>query len=309
MLTRRLIATAIALIASAAVCLSAQTPQLFQFFISATDASGTPLTELRAEDVIMSEDGVNQPIVKVEPLPVPVKLTIAIDNGLDSGDAIDHFRAGLAGLIDALPADVEVTVIATAPQPRTVVKPTTDHAQILKGLKNFAPENAAPRFTDTLIEFSDRLQKEAKDSKVGPYVPVLLMLSTGTNEHTQYQPKQIEKAVTSLAARRGRFNAMLVSTRHGDVEGGTHLKSSSQGLISASATRMTNGRYEEVLVPTRVATMLPEWGRDLAKMHVLQSKQFRVTVERGSSGELKNPKIEVSRAGINATVTRDGYLP
>jgi len=309
MLTRRLIATAIALTASAAICVSAQTPQLFQFFISATDASGAPLTELRAEDVLMSEDGVTQPVIKVEPLPVPMKLTIAVDNGVDSGDAIDHFRNGLAGLVEALPSDVEVTLISTAPQPRTIVKPTADHALILKGLKNFAPENGSPRFTDAIMEYTERLQKESKDSKVGPYVPVLLMLSTGANEHTQYQPKDVQKAVTSLAARRARFNAILVSPRPGDVAYATHLKSSMQGIVSASATRMTNGRYEEVLVSTKLDTLLPEWGRDLAKMHVMQSKQFRVTVERGSSGELKNPKIEVSRAGVNATVTRDGYLP
>jgi len=245
----------------------------------------------------------------VEPLPVPMKLTIAVDNGVDSGDAIDHFRNGLAGLVEALPSDVEVTLISTAPQPRTIVKPTADHALILKGLKNFAPENGSPRFTDAIMEYTERLPKEAKDSKVGPYVPVLLMLSTGANEHTQYQPKDVQKAVTSLAARRARFNAILVSPRPGDVAYATHLKSSMQGIVSASATRMTNGRYEEVLVSTKLDTLLPEWGRDLAKMHVMQSKQFRVTVERGSSGELKNPKIEVSRAGVNATVTRDGYLP
>jgi len=62
-------------------------------------------------------------------------------------------------------------------------------------------------------------------------------------------------------------------------------------------------------VPMRLATLLSEWGRDLATLHLRQSKQFRVTVERGSSGELKNPKIEVARPGVNATVTRDGYLP
>src|SRR5215471_13034643 len=225
MLTRRLIATAIALTASAAVCMSAQTPQLFQFFISATDASGAPLTELRAEDVLMSEDGVTQPVIKVEPLPVPMKLTIAVDNGVDSGDAIDHFRNGLAGLVEALPSDVEVTLISTAPQPRTIVKPTADHALILKGLKNFAPENGSPRFTDAIMEYTERLPKEAKDSKVGPYVPVLLMLSTGANEHTQYQPKDVQKAVTSLAARSARFNAILVSPRPGDVAYATHLKS------------------------------------------------------------------------------------
>ena len=67
-----------------------------------------------------------QQVVKVEPLAIPMKLTIAVDNGLDSADVLAHYRSGLTGLVKALPPDVEITLITTAPQPRTVVRPTTD---------------------------------------------------------------------------------------------------------------------------------------------------------------------------------------
>jgi hypothetical protein len=296
-----------AFLASAGVCVSAQTT--FQFVVSATDSSGAPVTDLRTEDVVMLENGVKQQVVKVEPLAVPMKLTIAVDNGIDTPDAIDIFRTGLGGLIEALPPDVEVTLIATAPQPRTVVKPTTDREQILKGLKNFAPERAAPRFTDTLVEYSQRLQRESKDRNATPYLPVMVMVSTGTNEATTYQPKDIEKAVGALVANRAKLNVVLVSTRTGDVAAATHLKSSMQGIVSATAVRATNGRYEEVAVPARLATLLPEWGRDLATLQLRQTKQFRVTVERSRGGDLQNPRIELARPGLTGAVTRDGYLP
>jgi hypothetical protein len=305
---RRLAVLAIvALMASAHVWVSAQT--LFQFFVSATDASGAPITDLRAGDVIMSEDGVSQPVVKVEPLSVPVKLTIAVDNGLESGDAIEYYRSGLKDLVEALPQDVEITLIATAPQPRTVLKPTTDRTQILRGITNFAPDRGSPRFTDTLVEYSQRLQREAKDSKAAPYLPELLMLSTGAIEQTTYQPKDIEKAVEALVARGARMNTVMVSARQGDVASATKLKSSAQGLMSVIATKATNGRYEEVAVPSRLGMLLGGWGKDLAALHTRQSKQFRVTVERGSSGDLKNPRIELARAGATGVVTRDGHLP
>ena len=306
--SRLAVAAAIAaFMVSAPVAASAQT--LFQFFVSATDASGAPVTDLRPEDVIMSEDGVSQPIVKVERLPVPMKLTIVVDNGFDSTDAIEHFRAGLTGLIEALPPDVEITLISTSPQPRTVVKPTTDHAQLLRGLKNFAPERAAPRFIDALVEYSQRLQRESKDSKAAPYLPVLLMVSTAANDQHTYQPKDIEKAVSGLVERRARMNTIMVSTRQGDVAYATHLKSSLQGVVSIPATKATGGRYEEVLVPSKLAALLPEWGHDLATLHLRQNNQFRVTVERGSSGDLKNPRIELARPGAKGSVTRDGFLP
>jgi hypothetical protein len=249
-LNRRLAAAAafVVLTTVARVPVSAQT--LFQFFVSATDASGAPVTDLRPADVIMSEDGVSQPVVKVEPLPVPMKLTIVVDNGFDSADAIEHFRNGLTGLVEALPPDVEITLISTSPQPRTVVKPTSDHAQVLRGLKNFAPERTSPRFSDALIEYSQRLQKESKDSKAAPYLPVLLMLSTAAKDQTNYQPKDIEKAVSALVERHARMNTVMVSTRQGDVTSAVALKSSLQGIVSIPAAKATNGRYEEVPVPS-----------------------------------------------------------
>jgi hypothetical protein len=306
---RSLATIAAALVACAVALVSAQAPQLFEFAVSAVDAKGAPVTDLRPEDVVMSENGVSQPVVKLEPLAIPMKLTIAVDNGLESGDVLAHYRTGLTGLVEALPPDVEVTLIATAPQPRMVVKSTTDRKQILRGIDDFAPERSGPRFVDALMEYNDRLQREAKDRKVSQYLPVLLMVSTASRDKTNYQPKDIEKAIAALAARRARFNAILVSTHAGDVATAAALTASMQGIIAAPAAKATNGRYETVAVPTRLATLLPEWGRDLAELHARQIKQFRVTVERSNAGALQSPRVELTRPGLTATVTRDGYLP
>jgi hypothetical protein len=304
---RRSVAMAAALVASAGVWLSAQTQ--FQFVVSAVDANGSPVTDIRREDVLMSEDGVRQEVVKVEPLAIPMKLTIAVDNGLDSDDAIAHYRSGLTGLVEAMPPDVEVTLISTAPQPRMVVRPTTDRTQILRGISGFAPERSRPRFTDTLVEYSKRLEQEAKDKKAAPYLPVLVMVSTAATETTTYQPDQIQKAVEFLVKRHAKFNAIIVSTRVADVTTVAGLDSSLQSRVALPSTKATNGRYEALALPNRLATLLPEWGRDLAALHAKQIKQFRVTVERTRGGDLKNPQIELARPGLNGTVTVDGYLP
>jgi hypothetical protein len=135
------------------------------------------------------------------------------------------------------------------------------------------------------------------------------MLSTAAKDQTNYQPKDIEKAVSALVARHARMNTVMVSTRQGDVKSAVNLKSSLQGIVSIPAAQATNGRYEEVPVPSTLPTLLTQWGRDLATLHIRQNSQFRVTVERGSSGDLKNPRIELARAGVKGSVTRDGFLP
>jgi hypothetical protein len=290
------------------VWVSAQTPQVFQFVVSATNADGVPVSDLGVDDIVMSENGERQKVVKVEPAAIPIKLTIAVDNGLESADAIAHYRTGLKGLVEALPPGMEVTLITTAPQPRTVVKPTTDREQILRGINGFAPESSRPRFSDAVVEFSQRLQKEAKDKKIAPYLPILVMVSTIAIETRSYEPDDIQKAVQYLAARHAKVNAVLASTRAGTIAL-PDTDVTQQANVALPTTKATGGRYETLALANRLATLLPEWGRDLAALQARQITQFRVTVERTHGGELQKPAIEVARPGLSGAVTLDGYLP
>ena len=297
-----------AIIAAVSVWSSAQTPQVFQFVVSATNADGVPVAGLDPDDIIMSEDGVRQKIAKVEPVAIPIKLTIAVDNGLESSDAIAHYRIGLKGLVEALPPDVEVTLISTAPQPRTVVKPTTDREQIFRGINGFAPESARPRFSDAVVEFSQRLQKEAKDKKIAPYVPILVMVSTIAIETRSYEPDDIQKAVKYLMTRHAKVNAVLASTRAGTIKL-PDTDVTQQANVALPTTKATGGRFETLAIANKLETLLPEWGRDLAALQARQITQFRVTVERSHGGELQKPTVEIARPGLRGAVTLDGYLP
>lgn len=298
----------IAIFAAVGVCVWAQAPQVFQFYISATNADGMPVKELGPDDVIMSENGVRQKVAKVEPVSIPIKLTIAVDNGLESADAIAHYRIGLKGLVEALPPEVEVTLITTSPQPRMVVKPTTDRVQILRGINLFAPESSRPRWSDAVVEFSQRLQKEAKDRMAKPYLPILVMVSTISLETRSYEPPDIQKAVEYLMTRKAKVNAVLASTRAGTVAlADTDVNQ--QANVALPTTKATGGRFETLAVANKLDTLLPEWGHDLATLATQQGAQFRVTVERSRGGELQMPTIEIARQGLKGIVTIDGYLP
>jgi len=301
-----------AILASTAVFTApatAQAPQPFQFFISAVDASGAPVGDLRPEDIVMTENGVRQRVVAVERQPVPLKLTIAVDNSADSADALTHYRAALTGLVEALPPDLEVTLLTTTPQPRTVLRPTTDRPQILRAIAGFAPEPGRPRFSDALVEWSRRLEREARDRRIPPYAPVMIMLSTTAVEQSSYQAAEITKAANFLVSRRARLNVVMMSTRTGQATSPETIDASLQAIIAIPVVKATNGRYQALAVSSRLATLLPEWGRDLAALHVRQVNQVRVTVERSTGGPLQNPRIELARPGLDGVVTIDGHLP
>jgi hypothetical protein len=294
---------------SPVVAVSAQAPQVFQFAVSATDAAGKPVTDLKPEDVVMTENGVRQQVTKVEPLSVPLKLTLAVDNSRDSRDALVPYRTGLTGLVEALPTDVEVTIITTAPQPRTLLRPTTDRAQILRAITGFAPDEGLPRFTDAVVEFSQRLERESRDRKIAPYVPVMVLLSTTSSEQSSYETSAVQKAASFLIGRRARVNVIVVSTRTGQATSLESINTGVQAILGIPLTKATNGRYEAMAAASRLMTLLPEWGRDLAALHNRQANQVKVTVERAKGGDLQNPRIELARPGLNGQVTIDGILP
>lgn len=293
-----------------AVSLVAQ-PQQFQFVVSATDASGKPVAELKPDDMLVSENGARVAVSKIEPYALPLKVTVTVDNGSDTVDALGHIRSGLKGFVEALPSDLEVTLISTSPQPRTVVKPTTDRAQILRGVNGFAPEtDQRPRFTDALVEFGQRLKKEERDLKSGKikrYTPVLVMVSTAANEQTSYEPNEIQSAVSTIVSHRGRVFVVITTTKVGDVDQLQDINRNRQAMIAGPVTKATNGRFETLATSIALTKLLPEWGTFLSSLHTRQSSQFIVTVQRASSGPLQNPQFQL-RDNLHGDVTMDGFL-
>jgi len=297
----------------------AQGPATIEFVVSALDKSGNPVTDLKPEEVLFSEKAGKGKIVKFEPFALPVKVTIGVANGSDidskgnpvptSALAIGNYRNGLKGFVEAFPEGTEMTLITTSPQPRMVVKPTTDRAAILRGLTGFAPESERPRFTDTLVEYSQRLEKETKDSKFKMYVPIMLMVSTAANESSSYQPSEVQKAVNFLAQRRVKLYVTVNSTRSGDAAATADLNNNRQAIISIPATKAMNGRFETLAIFNRLDTLLPEMGTELAAYAKRLTTQYMVTVQRPGTGPVEGVAIEIAREGLTGSVSLDGYFP
>jgi hypothetical protein len=72
----------------------------------------------------------------------------------------------------------------------------------------------------------------------------------------------------------------------------------------------TGGRYESITVSSRLATLLPEIGAQVAASHRRQSTQCRVTVERPAGRPAAaGPLTAAVRRGYTGNLTYDGVLP
>jgi len=278
------------------------TQEVFQFVVAARDADGKPVTDLKTDEVVMSEGGKPNQITKIEPYHLPVKLTIAVDNGVFSRDGLQHYRAGLEGLVKTLPAEMEIALIAMAPQPRTIQAFTNDHTKVIKGIGAIAPDNGTPRFADTLVEYSKRLQDEFNKTKKLDSIPVLILVSTNAPQQSSYQATQIDQALQLLEQRKTRVYAtMTIKTQ------GPRGTEGDQPMIAMPLAKGTHGRYETIADPARLTGLLPEFGSEVAALHQQRYNQMLVTAARQSAGPLQDPRIELTRPNLQGEVSIDGF--
>jgi len=279
----------------------------YAFIIAVSDQDGRPVRDLARDEIVLTENGVAAEIVGIRSFQMPVALTIAVDNGPLSVDALAHYRAGLTALVRALPEDMEVTLITMSPQPMTVVQPTMDRIRLLRGVNGFAPQEDSPRFTDTLVEFSRRYEEALKETNRIASLPVLLMVSTTVNEAVSYQPAEISRALLFLERRKARVHVAMLSVRRG-ASAGAAINEGRQTMIAIPATKVTKGRYEALANSRRLTTLLPEMGAEIAALHRRQVNQLLVTARRqpGRRGPLQNGQIGLTRKGLTGSVTLDG---
>ena len=181
------------------------------------------------------------------------------------------------------------------------MRPTTDKKALLAGVDLFTPDSGAGRFVEGLVETVARFDKEK-----GNNFPVIVMLGSLTAEGSNIRDRDVKQLFERLSSRAITVHAILA---------GNSNSSGSQGVANATqiaiaATKQTGGRYESIAATTRLATLLPEIGAQIAQSHSRQSQQYRITFERpqGKTGQVGQIGL-AARGGMSVNLTLDGRMP
>jgi hypothetical protein len=281
------------------VCLSAllttgaEAQNQLQFFATITDSSGAPGTAVQAGNIQVTENGVEAKIVKIEPVNWPLKVQLLVDNGVGLGrENIASLRAGVKGFLEALAQGTEVTLVTTSPQPRFLVRATTDREALLKGLGALAPDSGSGRFVESLSEATQRIERDKTDS-----FPVIVSVAT-TSADANARESMIQQLMGRLQKRPTTVHVVMLAAQTGRT---ANVRTASDGYIQheigQNVTKFTGGRFENIAAGMRLETLLPEIGALVAKSNPGGASKFRITVERpgGASGDLG--KISVILSG------------
>lgn len=278
--------------------------QRVQVFLSLRDAEGKPPVSLTADDLQITEGGDAKyvlRIVDIERIEWPVKVHVLVDNGLGMDtEGLHHIRTGLRGLLEALPEGVEVAIYTTAPQPRPFARATTDRDVLRKSVDRLVRDTGIGRLLEALSETAQRIERDRSS-----HFPVVVSISTTAGD-TRVQPGDLEQTMRRLKA----LGIVVHMTMLQPVLRDGRLAGVNQSQLGLAIRELTGGRFESLATPTRLATLLPEIGQQVAASHRRQSPQFRVTVERPATAASPGGPLTASiRRGYSGVLTLDGVIP
>jgi len=229
----------------------------------------------------------------------PVKLQILLDNGIGMGSQnVQQLKIGIKALLESMPENLEMTLVTTAPQPRVVVKATTDRAAMLKGLDLLAPDTGAGRFVESLNEATQRIEKDK-----GDYFPVIVSVATTAGD-VNIRDSDVSSMMKRLEARPTTVHVILFNGGQSSSGG------SNQTQVGLSVTKYTGGKFENINSATRIPTLLPEFGKSVATDVERQSHQFRITADRpsGASGDVGKISMGAKSPLVLAGLSFDGRI-
>jgi hypothetical protein len=271
-----------------------------QLYASIVDDTGGPAVKVMPTDVRVLENGVEAEVLSVEKVDIPIKLQVLVDNGVGVGsDNIAHLRNGVRGLLEAVPTDMQVTLVVTASQPRFLVRPTTDRAAILKGVDLLAPDGGAGKFVEALSDAAARIERDK-----GNYVAVIVAVATTAGDINVLE-RDVERLVRRFREHPTTVHVVLLSLGSMTTVGGQN-----QTNVGIGLAEITGGRFENIAAPSRLATLLPEIGLRVAKSHELQRQQFKITVQRPAGVSSDLGKVSMTAFGGLAveSVSFDGRV-
>ena len=188
------------------------------FIASFTDANGSPVTDVVADELTMLEGGVKGTVVYLRPVERAMDVTLLIDNGLGMGAAVAQVRTGAKGFFAALPEGSQLSLLTLAPQPRWLLRPTNSREGALRAVDRIVPDESRARFLDALIEAGERMGKQSEGR-----APVIVAIgsnapdgSTALEQHFNKLARQlVEYSATVHTAVFVAASAAICSKRSG----------------------------------------------------------------------------------------------
>ena len=318
----RVLVTAACLVAGLVAASAALHGQaLATVYLSVVDQKGVPVPSVEASDIVVSEEAGRSTVQSVRAFSWPLKVTVLVDNGPRTDVSLVHYRTGLQKFFAGLPRAVPVSLIATAPNPRWLIRETTDRVQIEKGISRITSDEGLGRFSDALIEYADRLSEEFQGvsrEQLQPYLPVLVSIATTHADGSLVRRASLANMITLLRKHRVWTNLIMMSPAWSPTAPGElpalEANGGQNAEIAKAVQELTRGSYVPITgsgTSALSSKILPELAQQITLRDTRQMKQHRIVIERpaGAKGPMKNFAFALlNHPGAQFVVSADGNV-
>ena len=198
-----------------------------QIYISATDRSGAPVTDLTATDISIKEGGKDRPVESLTPATGPMHVAVLVDDG-GSG----AFQAAVAQFLDRTLAGGQFSITLLNPQASMLVDFTNDPSALRDAVNRLGkrgrlrPAGFEPD-GDQILDAIERAAKALQQRKAERAVVIALTLVGG-------KPELIDP------------NNVLNHVRaSGTMLNVVYLAGADLGMVMGDGPRHSGGRLEE----------------------------------------------------------------
>ena len=270
-------------------------------YLSIVDSSGTPITDVDENEIVVQWDGEDTETLEFEQPGWPLRVTVFIDNSNAAIPAVPQMREGLRAFLTELPGEVEVGLATIAGRAQWVAEHTADRAELERGIGLIVPNTGSSAdFLDALIEEGGRLD----DDNDREYYPVIVMVSADGVEGSSSQQGRFDEMVNRMIMNSAEVHTLFFVSGQGSGAAAIQVQ------IGEALAQNTRGSFERFAAASGFVNLLTELARDLANKHRMVSNQYRVTYRQPRNPSAQ-PAIGVAttREDLNLIPTLDGNVP
>lgn len=131
--------------------------------VSASDAQGRPVKDLKVEDIVIEEEGRAQQVVALgEPGKTPVEIALLFDvSGSTHGQFAFQQQAAVRFIKEVLKPGDGVSLFSIGLTPKMVKARTTSGEEAVTGIMTIQPLKEATAFFDSIVEAAHYMEKNA----------------------------------------------------------------------------------------------------------------------------------------------------
>ena len=292
----------------ALVCLLAVPPAVTaqQLYLRAVDPLGATVLDLRADEVLVREDGEERQVRAVRLANLPVNLTVLVDNSWGGratrGAGVQrllHYRAGLTGLVDRLPPNQLVSILPLAGEPRWLLRSSIDRDEVRGRIAELTPGRDGMHLLDALDEAAREIE-ESND----PARPVVVIVTAVARERSRVTRERYERVVDRLLRHGVTVHAVVVTGQRTGSVGDDFVS-----RVSAELAALTGGHHRRVYRTNHVVDQLGTIASVIRARNRELSRQLIVRYDRPEhappAGEVR---VEIARDNLRWDLTTDGRI-